>query len=388
MTKKSRRQKGSGPKGSTIGKGKVVERITAMMHAVPGVRVERNVSLPAIDGSGRTREFDVILTSNVAGYGVRFAFQCKNYAKPIGIQKIDEFIGELDDVGIPTQYAIYVSVNGYTGGAVKRARAAGMKTLTLTGLSKDRLRAHVAEASQNVIFLVPRLVQFSLVNNVGELEDYTQFYYLYDGEGNLGGYLPDLLWRAWMEGRVPLTIGEHEVDLDIPDGWHHIVDGKKEPVMSASAKVGVSAAVVSFAGRVEQHSLVDVSVDTVEKYRADATFDTARGEYPVTNYQTESALQEFLEGRSAAMLVTVGRIKVPRIMVGPINWPPSERVAREMQEIERKYLAGEISDPRPLLADLYEGNLRTMFEPMWPDHPMLRTMKENQSVEPEPEPLG
>ena len=64
-------------------KGKVVERITAMMHEVPGVRVERNVSLPSTVGSGRTREFDVLLTSQVAGYGVRFAFECKNYANPL-----------------------------------------------------------------------------------------------------------------------------------------------------------------------------------------------------------------------------------------------------------------------------------------------------------------
>ena len=67
MTKKSRKRKDQGAKGRSAAKGKVVERISAMMHEAHGVRVESNVSIPAIDGSGRTREFDVVLTSTVAG---------------------------------------------------------------------------------------------------------------------------------------------------------------------------------------------------------------------------------------------------------------------------------------------------------------------------------
>jgi len=56
MVKKDRKHKDQGAKAQSVGKGKVVERITAMMHEMPGVKVEPNVSLPAIDGSGRTRE--------------------------------------------------------------------------------------------------------------------------------------------------------------------------------------------------------------------------------------------------------------------------------------------------------------------------------------------
>jgi hypothetical protein len=374
MTADKRKHKRKYSNVSTTTKGKIVERITAMMHEVPDVLVERNVSLPSIDRSGRTREFDVLLTSQIAGYGVRFAFECKNYAKPIGVKKIDEFIGELNDVGIPTQYAIYVSVSGYTGGAVQRARSVGMKTLTLTGLTANRLKAQVTEASQNVVYLVPRMVQFSLVNNVGPLEDHTQLFYFYNEEGDVCGFLPDLLWKAWMEGRVPLALGEHELDLNIPNGWHQIVDGMKKPVISASARVEVSAAVVSFAGSVEQHSLVDASDNTLRKFHANVSFDTSQSTYPVTNYHTESDLQTFLDSRPATVRMTVGRNKVPRIVVGPINWPPSERVMREIQVIELRHQAGEISDPAPLFADLYQGDLRKMFEPIWPDHPMLRNL--------------
>ena len=148
-----------------------------------------------------------------------------------------------------------------------------------------------------------RMGKFYLTNNVGELEDHTQLYYLYDERGILCGFLPDLLWRAWIAGHVPLTIGEHELDLEIPDTWHQVVDGKKEPIITASATVRVSAAVLSFAGRAEQHSLVAASDNTMSKYRASVSFDTSRSEYPVSNYHTESDLQAFLAERPVAVRV-------------------------------------------------------------------------------------
>lgn len=50
----------------------------AVMHGSPGLLVERNVLLPAVGNPGRKRETDVLLTSAVAGYRVRFAIECKN----------------------------------------------------------------------------------------------------------------------------------------------------------------------------------------------------------------------------------------------------------------------------------------------------------------------
>ncbi len=93
-----------------------------------------------------------------------------------------------------------------------------------------------------------------------------------------------------------------------------------------------------------------------------------------------------MEKRPVALRLTVGRIKVPCIVAGPIIWPPSEREMRELQEIERGHQTGEIADPAPLLRSLYRGNLRMVFEPIWPDHPMLRTMRmENRTGESERE---
>ena len=68
----------------TARNGKLVEAIVAMLHDMPGVKVERNVFLPPVHGDQtRKREIDVLLTANVADYPVRIAFSCKNESKKI-----------------------------------------------------------------------------------------------------------------------------------------------------------------------------------------------------------------------------------------------------------------------------------------------------------------
>jgi len=106
------RRKHNAPKGSTREKGDVLEKIIAEMHDVPGVKIERNQFLPSVDGSGRTREIDVLITSQVAGFPVRIAVECKNEKKTTDIEKIDAFIGKLQDVGIPVQHGVFVSTSG------------------------------------------------------------------------------------------------------------------------------------------------------------------------------------------------------------------------------------------------------------------------------------
>lgn len=53
-------------------KGKLVEKVAAMLHEGPDVKVERNVFLSPPNGDPkRRRKIDVFITSYVAGYPVR-----------------------------------------------------------------------------------------------------------------------------------------------------------------------------------------------------------------------------------------------------------------------------------------------------------------------------
>jgi len=107
-------------------KGDLVEDVVALLHENQGVKVDRRIRLPSLrQGTRRKREIDVLLTTDITGYPVRLAIECKNVEKPVGTKKIDEFIGRLQDIGIPESHGIYVSPVGYTSTGLSRALDAG-----------------------------------------------------------------------------------------------------------------------------------------------------------------------------------------------------------------------------------------------------------------------
>lgn len=154
MIKRSdkRRKKRKPPEGSSRAKGDIVEKIVAAMHEHPNIQVETNVFLHSQDGE-RTREIDVLLSSQVVGYPVHFAFECKNETKPTGLDKIDEFIGKLKDVGIPTHQGIFVSASRFTKPAISRAQDAGLTALLLKDTT-EKLPNFLRHAFQSIIFFV------------------------------------------------------------------------------------------------------------------------------------------------------------------------------------------------------------------------------------------
>jgi len=372
MSEKSTKKKARGGKteSPSTAKGRLVEEIVEKMHANPNVRVQRGVFLDPVGGGSRKREIDVLLTSDVGGYPVRLAIECKNEAEKIGSPKIDAFVGKLQDVGIPSQLGIYVSVNGYTGGAIERARKAGVRTLVLTGLTKDRLSAAVARAFQSIVYLFAEIVTFQMAGELSSVDEFAERSIFYDAEGAPRTTFPDMVWRAWVDGSAPSALGEHELRFEIPKGWQSIVDGKTSPVGPLSAVIRVAGFVVTFSGEAQQHSLFDAANKRVERSRTSVSFDgtTAPG-YPVRGFETEEELREYLADPEAPRLL-VGRLRMPRVRMSATYWPPSERTTRKIAELMQAYEAGEIPDPRPFKFDEIEGtNLNTMFESIWRGHP-------------------
>lgn len=174
-----------------------------MLHDLPGIKVERNVQLPPIHGDKtRRREIDVLLTGYLAGYPVRIAFSCKNERKKITPGAIGEFIDELDDVGIPTHHGIFVCVNGYTSGALDRAKEKGVRTCVLRGLTKDRLTSEVADAFQFNVNLLAEVTSVTITNNVGSYGFEGQFFLFFDADRKPCGTVLDLV-VSWWQSRDP-----------------------------------------------------------------------------------------------------------------------------------------------------------------------------------------
>jgi tetratricopeptide (TPR) repeat protein len=385
-----KRKRSSSKSAANARKGKIVEAVVALMHDYSGVKVERNVRLPPVHGDqSRRREIDVLLTGYVAGYPVRIAFQCKNERKPIEPELIDAFIGELDDVGIPPQHGIFVCVNGYTRGALDRAKSKGIRTLVLKGLTKDRLASEVAEAFQFNVYLLAEVTGITIRNEVSKQEYEGQFLLFFDDKKRICGLLPDLIVSRWQYGDPPSTLGEYTLNLDVPQGWNQIVADKIEPVLAISARVRVRGMVITLSGKTESHALVDPVTEGIAREHVNVQFDLPpKGKkvvYPVTSIDTEEELKKFTEKRGSVRVVM--RIRLPRIRCGNVYHPLSERVARLLFEEMKKFEEGETPDPRSIsFADLEGTDLSAAWEAPWygltkNGAPVLATDDEGNSVD-------
>lgn len=358
---KRRSKSRSSGKPAHIRKGEIVEALVALLHETPGVKVETNVELPPKHGDHeRRREIDVLLTGKIAGYEVRIPLSCKNEALPIKPSLIDEFIGTLDDVGIPCEHGIFVCVNGYTKGALDRAKAKGIKTLVLEGLTKDRLTSAVSKALQFSVYLLADVTSITVTNKIATTKHGAEFLVFCDRDQQLCGTVLDLIFDRWQKGEPNSIIGEYEIDLDVPNGWHQFVAGKPVEVLEVRCTVRITGLVIEISGEVQHHSLVDPVNNFVERSRIAVSFDAPeKGEsLPVSAFSTESDLEGFLKRDS--MVRVVSRIRLPRLLCRNIYYPFSERVARFMLASMKD------ADPHPISFTGVEGtDLKVAFEKPW-----------------------
>ncbi len=356
-------------------KGEVVERVVAMMHQEPGVEIRRDVQLPARNNSKRSRQIDVLLLGHFDGNPKMLAIECKNHKRPIDVGDIGRFRDLLDDVGLTPQQGILISASRIGAGALDRANELGMRAYELSGLTPDRLSVAIHEASQLVVIMVPAMSHLSIVNEVSGPADIDELMTLFDADGKVVAHIPDLLWLKWLGGEPPSVLGEHHLELEVPEGWHTRVRGQRKPVLSASAKVAVNGAVVALQGTASSFALVDPNDQGVQKFHSTASFENTSREYPVFNFEEESQLGEFIEGQRAAVKVTVGRVRTPRIRMNHIYWPPSERVMHRVRQYKKFHEAGRIGMPRPEDLKGVEGNnLRTLWEPIANSYPALELL--------------
>jgi len=373
------RRKSDAPSASSIEKGKVVEKIVAMMHEALGVEVRRDVLLPAKNDSSRRRQFDVLLVGNVAGYQTVLAVECKNHKRRKDVGDVGRFRDHLEDAGLAPQQGILVSASGFTSGALGRAEELGMRTYELSGLSPDRLSEAVHKASQLVISVVPFMSQLSVVSEVPDEASTTEALALYDAEGQLVGSIPDLLWMRWLKGEPESILGQHVLEIPEPEGWHARTNGERARMLSVSAKVEVGAAVVELPGTATSVALIDPEGRGVQKARTAARFENAPGEYPVRNFRDEEELAAYLEGQRTAFRVTVGRIRAPRIRLEHVYWPPSERVARRIKQLEKFHRAGRIGMSPENLRGVEGTDLRTIWEPIVRGYPAVEYLQKREN---------
>lgn len=319
-------------------KGRLVEQIVAQIHRVRGVRVDTNVRLPSSRTPTRRREVDVLLTTHVLGYEVRLAFECKNYDRVTDVTKIGEFADKLNDVGIPTQSSFFVSANGFTTGALDRARQLGMGTLLLAGLSADRLGSLVIDALQSIIYLLPVVTEYSVVNDAQTMKSHETWLW-FDEAGRPLAQTPDLLWHRWRDGEPPSVIGRHEIQVQAP-GWSQRVEGRPVVPVDVRFKVHVYGLVASFEGQANDHALIDAFDRQMRKRQVSMSFDTRLQNMSMRLVESEEVLDQFIQGRPETLKL-ITRVRLPRLQWGELFWPISERVQLRINQLAEHAKPGE-----------------------------------------------
>jgi tetratricopeptide (TPR) repeat protein len=325
---KSRTSRNSKKDRTRNDKGRLLEQIVAMLHKTEGVQVETNVFLPPKSGDqSRTREIDVLLTGNVAGYPVRIAIQCKNYGKPITIGQIGEFRDLLEDVGIAPQSGIIVSVHGYQAGGTKRAKELGIKVLVLEGLDETRLKAEIKDTFQ---FFVHLLLVVEDMHITSEITDGYLAVCFWEEDNNIIGWFTDLIVSRWRNGEIPMKLGEYPIDLKLPQGWYQVSNGKLIYPSNMTAKLRVVGYLAEMKGKVEQYKLKEADTDKIENFHLQADFDVLNNLIKSTHEEPIFTEEELKKLKKDATTSIENRIRLPKIFVRNHLEPISKRAFNKL----------------------------------------------------------
>jgi hypothetical protein len=301
-------------------KGRLVEALVSAMHALPGATVRQNVRLPAIGGV-RKREIDVLIDGTVASYPIRIAIECKNERTVTGSPQIDAFIGKLQDIGIPTQHGIFVSVKGFTKGALARARQVGVRTLILTGLTEDRLAETVYGAFGSVVFLWPVAIAGG-VDTAADTPSTHELMVFRGSDGEVIGSVVDLFWAGWVRGEVPNSLGLHEVAFSLPDGWFHKIGDELRRPEGLWGQIHVYGVTIGVAVTASVHDLFDARTNSRLKTMVRLHDSSSDDTFNVAIFADENGLTEHIR-QSEAQVKLITRIRLPRLDWKGSFWPPS-----------------------------------------------------------------
>lgn len=134
---------------------KQFEALTAeiIRRWTPGATVTLDERI--VGASGRTRQVDVAVRTEIAGQQLFMAFECKHKTRPVAVGTIDEFAGKLED--IRANLGVLVSDSGFDAGARARAKQHGRIQLCRladkeAGWLRTRLSVSVTVSFVDIVF--------------------------------------------------------------------------------------------------------------------------------------------------------------------------------------------------------------------------------------------
>jgi len=159
--------------------------------------------------SKRMRQIDVSIRSKIGQFDVLIIIDCKDYAKPVDVKAVEEFMGLVDDVG--AQQAAIVAAKGFTEAAKTRAVEAGLGVYTVVDTDPHKWQVHV---SIPVVCDFRRAIyslrlKFSQPKPFRCPYDHNEWI-LFDANESMLGSVPKLFAAKWNVGDLPTKEGEYE----------------------------------------------------------------------------------------------------------------------------------------------------------------------------------
>jgi hypothetical protein len=240
----------------------------------------------------------------------------------------------------------------------------------------DDLPQSAREAFQSLIYLLLIIRNIRIENDISEPGHGGEMLFFQDQSGQIRGSVADLVWLKWRSGEISTELGVHRIDVDLPEDWLQIINGRVARVSRISVEVQIVGHVVTYPGSVRQHELLQASDMGVDKWQVQAEFDVPSGTYPVSTFLTEEHLQKAI-GTSGGIRLTIGRLPLPRIRWMAMYWPPSESTMEKVVEFIRASLAqGRLPNLASLdFAEIEGTDMRKAWEPIADDHPLTQTLK-------------
>ena len=115
------------------------------------IEVQRNKKIT--DNCGIDREFDLYWEYELAGVTYKTIIECKDYIRPVSVEKIDALIGKIRD--IPDLKPLFATKTGYQIGAEKKAKSNKIDLLIVREQRNDDWEDRIREVNVQIRLIVP-----------------------------------------------------------------------------------------------------------------------------------------------------------------------------------------------------------------------------------------
>jgi len=304
-------------------KGKLLEEIVASLHNDKNLKIEKNIRI-------KKREIDVLISVQIAGYHkLKIPIECKNQSKKVGSSQINSFSGKLNEIGLSIQNAIFVSINGYTRGAKESGKKAGIKLLTVHGLSEDRLSKEIHNAIQSVIYVLPVFNSYEVTSSIPNVSN-NEHLLFFDKNKKYQGSIADIIFNMWKSNKIPLSLGTFNFTIEVPDDWFNLYENELHLCFPIKVELLFVAYVISYYGKANNLSLIDDETQKIEKNSINLDFNNYE-KCTVQSLNSENELNNLLNNRNELYKLDVKRIKLPKVRLNNLFYPLSKKVYQEFQ---------------------------------------------------------